>query len=658
MPAKKRDVRRDTCKKTSGKPNKNDKTYKGSLSVTPSGLGFLTPDDGSSDIFIPPRYLGSAMDKDLVEVKILDDDFRGGDNMKGPAGKITAIIERARNSVVGEMLEGYRVRPLNKKIPNDIKLSGSPGGAKKGEWVEVSLIHSDRNKHTEELKGKITGSLGKAGTIKADIRAIISEYNLPEPYTDEQNEEAAKLKALDINREDLTKLFCVTIDPVDAKDFDDAISISKVPGRNEIMLGVHISDVAAWVQPNTKWDKSARKRAFTAYLPGKTMPMLPKTITAAISLTPDKDSLAHTIMMTVDSETGRILNSRRFHSKIRVTKRLTFEQVQAFIDGKEHKDWDKDFCANMKEVVKLALNLRKYRKEKEDFLELVTTEIRAVCDEENEKILGLKKETQTQADELVEDCMLAANSEAAKELITRSIPGLFRIHPEPPPEKLEEFSAFAAGTFNISTGDLNNRSNCNRFLKKLPDDHKKPVIINAFLRSLPRACYTEFPELHFGLGKTRYCHFTSPIRRYPDLIVHQQFWAADTNTRLRSKLMTTEIAEECSKKEINNDEAYYAANDRMKLQYLKMHSETPEEKVYEAVITRISSSGLSVDVADLGIYGFVPSQFLGPTRYQKKDKKLKAAARSHQNYKCGDFIFLHLDRIDFIKGSAIFRPVV
>jgi ribonuclease R len=363
-------------------------------------------------------------------------------------------------------------------------------------------------------------------------------------------------------------------------------------------------------------------------------------------------------MMTVDVETGKILNSRRFHSNIRLTKRLTFDQVQEFIDGKKPGDWDKDFCGKMKELVDLALKLRKYRKAQEDFLEIVTTEIRALCDEENEIILGLKREVQRQADELVEDCMLAANSEAAKELIIKSIPGIFRIHPEPPPEKLEEFSAFASGTFNISTGDLNNRSNCNKFLKKLPDDHKKPVIINAFLRSLPRACYTEYPELHFGLGKTRYSHFTSPIRRYPDLLVHQQLWSADSNTRLRSKASMADIAADCSKKEMNNDEAYYAANDRMKLQYLKMHDDTPEQRVYEAIITRISSAGLSVDVTDLGIYGFVPSQFLGQMRYQKKDKKLKAAAHSHQNYKCGDFIFLHLDRIDFIKASAIFRPVV
>jgi ribonuclease R len=386
--------------------------------------------------------------------------------------------------------------------------------------------------------------------------------------------------------------------------------------------------------------------------------MLPKTLTKNISLTADGESLAHTVLFAVDANTGEILNSKRCHSRIQVNKRMTFDEVQQFIDGSLPKDWDDKIIKNMRTLVDITEKMRAFRKKTEKFLELATSEIRVLCDFEKKEIIGLERRTQKQADQLVEECMLAANAEVAKELISRSIPAMFRVHPEPDPEKLEDFYTFVSKTFGFFPGDLSSRSACNHFLANLPDDHKRPIIIGAFLRSLPRASYKEENEFHFGLGKGRYCHFTSPIRRYPDLAVHQQLWTFEAGGRLRSKKTVAKYAEECSAKEMKNDEAYYSANDRLKLKYLDQENEKAPSSMYEAVITKISSAGLLVDVVDLGIFGFVPIESLGGRyKYKKKESTLKESRGGHQSFKCGDFIFLHLDRIDFIRATAVFRPV-
>jgi len=283
-------------------------------------------------------------------------------------------------------------------------------------------------------------------------------------------------------------------------------------------------------------------------------------------------------------------------------------------------------------------------------------EIRVLRDEGSEEIRGLETKKQSDADKLVEECMLAANVEVAKELSEKKLPALYRVHPEPDPEKLLEFTIFMEETFGIVPGDLTSRKACNRFLDSLPDDHKKPIIINAFLRSMNRAIYLEKPALHFGLGKGRYSHFTSPIRRYPDLFVHQILRALDKNGPEATRgigVDTAKLAETCSEKEMNVDQAYYAANDRLKLHYAKQRLFAGDLDVLEAVIRKVSAAGLVVDIAELNIQGFVPRENL-PGQFRKSGAKL-VATRGRETYKCGDFIYLLLDRVDFARGTAILR---
>ncbi len=625
--------------------------FTGRISVSPSGFGFVKPEEEGADVFIPPRHLAGALDGDKVECALLDDQR---DPERGPAGRVVAILEREREFVVGELIAGHLVRPLSKSLP-EIKISGSAKGASRGDWVRLRLL-SDGSKHTESLRGSVEEVYGRAGLVDADLKAVAAEFELCEPYSDEDNDEASKLPLQGIAREDFTNRLCATIDPADAKDFDDALSIADAAKPGEVELGVHIADVAAWVRANSKFDKEARRRSFSSYLPGMFMPMLPKKLTRLMSLTEGRVSPAHSVIFTVRESDGAIISSRRVHTNIKVGRRLNYGEVQDFIDGKPQESWPKDFAAAMARLVQLTRRMRAKRLADEEFIQLATVEIRVLCDEETKQIKGISKKVQRESDELVEDCMLAANSAVAAELIERCVPGLFRVHPEPTPEKLDEFSDFMQKAFGLHTGDLTVRKGCNEFLKAVPPDHRKPVILSAFLRSLPRAHYLAEPQIHFGLGKWKYSHFTSPIRRYPDLFVHQQLWAADTNGRLRSKKTLETLADECSAKEEKNDAAYFAANDRLKLHYLDEQGALQGGTVFEAVINKVSSAGITCEIPDLGIYGFVPSSSLhGKVRVSKKFGKARREG-SHTDFKVGNFIYLQLDRLDLAKGSALFRP--
>jgi ribonuclease R len=611
------------------------------------------------DIFVPPQYVGDAIDGDTVQVELLDErprrGGRGGRSQpdKGPAGKVVKILERKRSVIVGELIAGRKVRPLNRRLP-DIDIKGSLDDAKRGDWIEVEAPAIAEERNSSIAPVSFVKALGKAGTVEADIEAVLTEFDLKPAYTEEEDREAAAIKPVETKREDLTSLFVVTIDPIDAKDFDDAVSLAPGKKKGELELGIHIADLSAWITPGSTYDKKAEERSFTAYIPGNTLPMIPKTLTRTASLTAEAPSPAHTVLITVEEATGKVLRSRRCFSTIKVNARLTFEQVQAAIDGNPPDDWDDELKENVAKVAKLTRTMRAFRKKTEQFIELATTEIRVICNDETKEVEGLKIKHQTEADMLVEECMLAANVEVAKEMNSRKIPGLYRIHPEPDEEKLLEFSTFVNSTFGLTTGDLSSRTACNHFLTNLPDDHIKPVIIDAFLRSMMRATYLEEPALHYGLGKGNYSHFTSPIRRYPDLIVHQQLRAADSGGKLRSFEQIAKFAKSCSEKEIVIDQAYYAANDRLKLHYIKQKMFDGELSLLEGVIRNLTSAGLMVDIAAMGISGFVPIELL-PGDAKKRGDAI-VASRGHDHYKCGDFIFLQLEKIDMVRGSAIFRP--
>lgn len=627
----------------------------GKLSMSASGFGFVTPPPGDGgiqqeDIFIPPQFVNGAVDGDMVKVELLPPREEFGDDKKGPAGRIVEIIRREREEFVGELVAGHRVRPLNKKLPEEIELSGARLGGKRGDWVKVRLLDCENG----VWHGSVKKVLGKAGVISADLDAIMAEYQLPPRYNEAFDAEAEAIIPREIPRENRTAELTVTIDPFDAKDFDDALSILPGSEAKTVTVGVHISDVAAYIAPRSIFDKEAAKRGFSCYLPGRTLPMLPPALTARISLQQNQESLAHTVYLTIEKATGKVLAMKRIHSVIKVDHRLNYEEVQEFYDkGTAPANWPEPLKKVLLDLLAVTRAMRKYRKETEDFIDLALPEIRVLCSEKENILQGLSVKTSRESEAVVEECMLAANSAVGTELGEKSVAGLYRVHPAPEADKITEFSDMMSETFGITPGNLTDRKAINKFIAELPDTPRRPIILNLLLRAMPRAGYLEKPALHFGLGKGRYSHFTSPIRRYTDLTIHQQLWNFDLKERTRATGTMAKIALICSEQEENNDAAYFAATDRLKLRYLQELLEKGGENFYEGVIAKVTSAGLQVDIFNLGLYGFVPRDYLGGVTRRGNSLRRKT---DDTGYKPGNFIYLRLDTIDFARGSAVFVP--
>ena len=629
----------------------------GIIRMTVSGFGFVTPDaelhpEFSGDIFIPAKYINGAIDKDQVKITLLPP-RRGWESEaeRGPSGKVTEILYRERQEMVGELLAGGVFRPLDPKLPEDIKLAGARHGAKRGDWVRIKFDDDGncRNGHVLEV-------IGRAGVIAADLDAVAAEFDLPPRYTDKQEEAALALEPREISRTDCTGLYTLTIDPADAKDFDDALSLEPSPEAGCVTLGIHISDVAAYVSPKSKVDEWALERAFSCYLPGRTLPMLPAGLTAKISLQAGVDSLAHSVFLTVNSTTGEVVSGVRKHTVIRVDHRLDYDTVQKFHDSKTApENWDRKLRAKVAELLDLTQKMRRYRDQVEKFIDLPLPEIRIICNEKNNTIEGLKVKFSREAENMVEECMLAANQFVGAELLEKSIAGIYRTHAIPEAEKTEEFAETMRDNFKLPAGDISNREVCREFIASLPDDPRKNVILSLLLRTMPRALYQVKPEIHFALGKSRYCHFTSPIRRCTDLIVHQQLWNSDCNIRTRSSRTIERAAIWCTEQEEVIDNAGFAASDRLKLRYLEEELARDAAKIYEGIIVRVMNSGFQVDISELGIYGFVRKERLRGN-FMRRTRRFDEE-NSRTSCKVGNYIYLRLDSIDFARGTANFVPV-
>jgi ribonuclease R len=301
--------------------------------------------------------------------------------------------------------------------------------------------------------------------------------------------------------------------------------------------------------------------------------------------------------------------------------------------------------------------MRDRRRIDEGFLEISLPEVRVLCTEHPPRILGLRREEPNPAHALVEEFMLAANSAVAGELQARKIPGLYRNHDDPSPADLAEFADWVEPFYGRRPTGLQERDGLLRFLDGIGDLHLREVVLGAFLRTMKRAGYGSASTGHFGLGKLCYCHFTSPIRRYPDLLVHQQLQAYDTGAVLRTEEAVGEIGGQCTAAEANNDAAYYAASDRLKMRFLARELLDAPVHTYEGVVARVFADGLLVYLEDAGLYGKVGSGSLrGDFRRDRRRRKLRSAS-SGKSYKAGDIIHVRVRRADPVRGVLELEPV-
>ncbi len=602
--SKKIRLRRIADRAAARRREKEGETMTGIISITPGGFGFVTPENSTgneNDIFVPAKFAGFALDGDSVKIKILPP--RPGhpeDSERGPVGKVVEILKRERKSFVGQLLPGSFVSPLNNRLPEIISIRGSRKGAEKGDWVRIDCETGKDG----ELTGKIGEVIGKSGLLAADLDAIMAEFELPGKYSASDEAAAEEIIPAEITRHDRKKLFVLTIDPFDAKDFDDALSVMD-NGDGTYTIGIHIADVAAYIHSGDKFDKEAKRRAFSCYLPGRTLPMLPAGLTAKISMQENQDSLAHTVFLKVDSD-GKIISGVREHSLIKVAQRLDYDEVQEFLDHhKTGKNWNKKTAETLTLLATVVRKMRQYREKTEEFIELPLPEVRVICDEKNNTVTGIEKKFSRESEQLVEECMLAANQFVGLFMPQKQLAGIYRIHPEPEPEKTMEFSDTMHDAFNLTVGNIADRKSCREFIASLPDDPAKNLILSMLLRSLARAKYSVKGEIHFALGKTFYAHFTSPIRRYTDLTIHQQLWNFDLNQRTRSASSLEKIAQYCSDTEENIDSACFTANDRLKVRILEEIIAGDPGRKFECMVTKILNSGIQVELPEYTLYAFV-----------------------------------------------------
>src|SRR6058998_943269 len=495
----------------------------GKLSIHQVGYGFLTPETpGGPDVFIAAENIGTAMHGDRVVARISRDTPH--DRIKGRReGRVIRILERAHDTIVGTLQRSrnfYYVVPDDPRFVHDIYVhperDQQPGtSANVGDKVVVRLEPWE-SRHVNP-EGEIIEVLGPASAPGVDVLSIIRKYHLPAEFPKDVLDQAERIsekigsRQLE-SREDLRKEFIVTIDPDDARDFDDAIQVEKT--STGWRLGVHIADVAAYVEPASALDREARRRGNSVYLPDRVIPMLPERLSNGVcSLNPGVDRLTHSVFIHFDKH-GVVKSARFARSMIRSAHRLTYKQAYAILTSppqdrlgeRLHLAWE------------LAALLRRKRFQ-HGSLDLDFPEVKVWVDKEGRPV-RLERVENDESHQLIEEFMLAANEAVARELKKRAIPTIYRVHENPDPEKLAEYREFVL-SFNYKVGDLTHRAELQRLLASIHGKPEEQALKVALLKSLKRARYSPQPLGHYGLAKANYLHFTSPIRRYADLVVHR-----------------------------------------------------------------------------------------------------------------------------------------
>ena len=637
----------------------------GVLDANQKGFGFVVPakEGISDDIYVDSEGLGSAMHGDIVVVRLPSAKKRkkGRRQRKKESnvGKIIRVLHRENETIVGTLKKSRHfnyVAPDNSKLPRDIYVSmDDPKGAEHGDKVIVKIDQwPTRHLHSE---GTIVEILGKDGEPAVDIKSIIHQFKLPFEFSKNTLAETIELQQPvspdEIGaRLDLRDELIITIDPDDAKDFDDAISLKKEKTGNWL-LGVHIADVSYYVNEDSSVDKEARKRGTSVYLPGTVIPMLPEVLSNGIcSLKEGEERLTKSIFFTYSSD-GRLISSEIKHSVINVKKRLTYHIATKVLMESDEDDTD-PVTNLLLEASKLAKLLYKNRM-KEGALELNLPEINIRVGKDG-KIDTIEKTTRDISHIIIEEFMIAANQAAATFMHQQNLPSVCRSHPEPDEDEMHDFAEFI---FNCKNKRIDpfNKKRLQAFLDEI-SDHPESYIINLMLlRSMKKAEYSTTETSHFALGLEHYAHFTSPIRRYPDLIVHRlldlffQGQLKSKNVKASWNEKITDWAKHCCTTEKRAQEA---EREIIKLKLLR-HMEEHADKIMVGIITGIQEYGLFVQIDEFQLDGLVHIRTLTDDFYELDKKKLSLiGSRNGKVYSFGDVVNVKITKIDLLKREVDF----
>ncbi len=625
----------------------------GKLSIHQVGYGFLSPETpGEPDVFIAAENIGTAMHGDRVVARISPDTPYG--RIKGRReGRVIRILERAHDTIVGTLQRSqnfYYVVPDDPRFVHDIYVhpdrdQRQQPSANVGDKVVVRL-DAWESRHVNP-EGETASAPG------VDVLSIIRKFHLRAEFPKDVLNQAERIseqivaRQLD-RREDLRKEFVVTIDPDDARDFDDAIQVEKI--KNGWRLGVHIADVAAYVEPGSPLDREARRRGNSVYLPDRVIPMLPERLSNVVcSLNPGVDRLTHSVFIHFDKN-GVVRSARFAHSVIRSVHRLTYKQAYAILTSplrdqlgeRLHLAWE------------LAVLLRKKRFQ-HGALDLDFPEVKVWVDKQGHPV-KLERVENDESHQLIEEFMLAANEAVARELKKRAVPTVYRVHENPDPEKLAEYREFVL-SFNYKVGDLTHRGELQRLLELIGGKPEEQALKIALLKSLKRARYSAQPLGHYGLAKANYLHFTSPIRRYADLVVHRAL-GRDTAARRPDQLGMAEIAsiaEHISTTERNAADAEIDAAQMKKLEFFQRQLDERNPQSFRAAIVDVRNYGLMVELPDALITGLVHVSSLTDDFYLfEPARRQLIGRRSRKRFSVGDQLSVFVARVDIFKRQVDF----
>ena len=491
--------------------------------------------------------------------------------------------------------------------------------------------------------------LVKGATPLDDVKAVMRQYGLPERFPKDALSESRRIDSAGAvhfdKRLDLRKTFIFTCDPATAKDFDDALSISKDRKGNRV-LGVHIADVSHYVRPGTALDREAYRRSTSVYLLDRVVPMLPEALSNGVcSLVPGEDRLAFSVFLTFD-RSGKCIARRFAKSIIRSQIRFTYEQVMGIIQGRGGVR--REFGRAVFAIHSLAQQLRR-RRFAGGALDIEVPETEILLDEDGQ-MSGLAERPYDESHQMVEECMVAANEAVAKELWTRGVKILARLHERPDPERLEQLRADLAA-IGVKCGDLSQGKNVADFLARIKGEPMFKTISMMVLRSLKRACYDARKIGHFGLAKDYYAHFTSPIRRYPDLVLHRQLadFITTGNGHLPQRMLDA-AAKHCSEMEERADEAERSLQEVKKFRFLEENG-----GVFDATVSRVASFGLFVDVPALAAGGLVHVSTLS-THDVRFDERAMTLSDGRHTWRLGDTLRLRTVKVDWNNHWIDFAP--
>jgi len=647
----------------------------GRLTVRPEGFGFVLADEGE-DLFVPRSGMHGALDGDTVLARE-ERSRAAASGRRRDAGRrsgvVVRVLERVRERVIGrfETQEGRKVvLPYDPKIDAVVRIAdGKAGGAREGEIVQVRLTAFPDARRV--AYGEVEEQLGFLGQPGVDIEIVLRSHNLPprfpQPVVEESERYPEEVRPEDLRgRRDFRDRRIVTIDGETAKDFDDAIEAERTPTGYRI--GVHIADVSHYVAEGSVLDDEARSRGTSVYFPGRVLPMLPERLSNGLcSLNPRVDRLVLSAILDLDSK-GRVTGSDFVKGVIRSGHRMTYTEVARILEaaptGATPSDKDDErrygpYLGDFRLMGEVAALLRE-RREARGSIDFDLPDADVVLDDEG-LIVGIVPEARNVAHRLIEEFMLAANEAVAKKLLFAKQPGIYRVHDRPDPDRLVDLKEVLEGFGYELKGDLAEvpPSAFQRLLKQIEGKPEERLLHDLLLRAQRKALYAEECRGHYALAAPYYCHFTSPIRRYPDLIVHRQLSrlleagrpvaAKDfdaVNDRIR------EIAAFSSERERRAEQAERESLLWKKIVFMK----DKLEREFDAYVTGVASFGLFVTLQEFFVEGLVPVSSLGNDFFVYEEKQHRLRGRSSgATFRLGDSIRVKLVEIDEVRRRLNFR---